>query len=205
MGPTTGEWRPMLWPGAQGGFALWGEVLMTGVMMTVASLGVVTMPAAVAAGSRHLNAYLRAERSEWAVFWRDVRAALPGGLGVGIAAVVLIAILAIDIQLAATGLLPGASVIAAVGWLGLIATAVVLLTAAGQWDPEAGWRAALMRALSQLRGDVGGAAYLAATVGFVGVCTWSLPALLIPALGCAVLALVAIPARPRRPRGPRGE
>ena len=67
-------------------------------------------------------------------------------------------------------------------------------------------RARLGRALhdrveAQLRGDLGGAAYLATTAAFVGICTWVLPALVVPALGCAALAVVAIPGRPRGPRG----
>ncbi|WP_084106077.1 hypothetical protein [Demequina sp. NBRC 110056] len=201
IGPVLHD-RPIgAWPGAVGGFALWGEVLLTGIMVTIASLGVVTAPAALAAGSRHLTRYARSESSRWALFWRDVRAALPGGIGIGAAAAVLATVLAVDISLARTGVLPAAPVVEAISWAGLLAAGTVLLAAAGQWDAHAGWRAAVMRALSQLRGDVGGAAYLASTVAFVGVCTWALPALLVPALGCAAIAVVAIPARPRRRDG----
>ena len=201
IGPVLHDRRVGAWPGAAGGFALWGEVLLTGIMVTIASLGVVTLPAALAAGSRHLTRYARSESSRWAEFWADVRAALPGGVGIGAVAAVLGTVLAVDISLARAGMLPAAAAIEAVSWLGLIAAGTVLLAAAGQWDQHAGWRAAVMRGLSQLRGDIGGAAYLVVTVAFVGVCTWALPALLVPALGCAAIATVAIPARPRRHHG----
>ncbi|MFV0632628.1 hypothetical protein [Demequina sp.] len=197
MGPVLGDRAVGAWPGAVGGFALWGEVLLTGVMVTVASLGIVTAPAALAAGVRHLMRYAKAQASPWSAFWADVRAAFVGGMGVAAAGGVVVAILVTDIRLAAAGVLPGGGVVAAAGWVGLVALSVVLLTAAGQWDPAAGWRAAFPRAMSQWRGDGGGAAYLTATVVFVGVCTWALPALLPPALGCATMAAVAIPARPR--------
>jgi hypothetical protein len=48
-----------------------------------------------------------------------------------------------------------------------------------------------------VRADVAGALYVVATAVFVGVATWALIPLFIPAIGCAALAVVAIPARAR--------
>ena len=201
FGPTRAGWVPHAWPGAHGGFTLWGEVLLTGIMITLAALPLVTAPAAAAAGARHLTKHLRGEASPWADFWSDVKAGALGGAALALVTAVIATVLVVDIQLAGTGLLPGATAIAVIGWLGLTALAVVVMAAIGQWDPDGGWQSAVLRGLAQLRGDLGGAAYLASTAGFVGVATWALPALLVPALGCAALAIVAIPARPRKGDG----
>ncbi|HEX5729580.1 MAG TPA: hypothetical protein VFX99_09150, partial [Microbacterium sp.] len=88
--------------------------------------------------------------------------------------------------------------IAVVGWVGLAVVAVVLLSAAGGWSREAGWRAALRNAPAALVADLRGMLFLAAAAALVCVLTWVLVPLVIPALGCAALAVVAIPARRRR-------
>ena len=196
-GPTLDERPPARFPGATGAFALFGEVLLTGVLVTIAGVAVVTLPAALAAGIRHLRRYLHAEASPVRFFWRDVRSALPGGLLVGLAGVLLAGLLLLDIDLAGSGMLPGGPVIAVIGWTGLVLAAVALLSAASAWSPERGWRAALSGVPATLRADLRGALFLAATAGFVGIATWMLVPLIVPALGCAALAVVAIPERRR--------
>ena len=196
-GPTLDERPPARFPGATGAFALFGEVLLTGVLVTIAGIAVVTLPAALAAGIRHLRRYLHAEASPVRFFWRDVRSALPGGLLVGLAGVLLAGLLLLDIDLAGSGMLPGGPVIAVIGWTGLVFAAVALLSAASAWSPERGWRAALSGVPAMLRADLRGALFLAATAGFVGIATWMLVPLIVPALGCAALAVVAIPERRR--------
>jgi len=196
-GPTLGDRPAARFPGATGAFALFGEVLLVGLLMMIAGLAIVTLPAALAAGIRHLRRYLSAEASPAREFWLDVRRALPGGLVVGFAALVLALILALDIDLAGSGVLPGGAAVAVVGWVGLVVVAVALLAAAGAWTPERGWRGAIRVVPAVVAGDVRGALYLAATGVFVGIATWALVPLIIPALGCAALAVVAIPARRR--------
>jgi hypothetical protein len=229
-GPTLEERDAPRFPGAAGAFALFGEVLMVGLLITIAGLAIVTLPAALAAGIRHLRRYVAAEASPAALFWQDVRKALPGGLVVGVVSVVLTLLLLFDIDLAGSGALPGGGVIAIVGWLGLAAVAVAVLAAAGAWTPEGGsapanrgsgaeprygsapanrgsvakpqrgWRAAVRSIPHTVAADIAGALYLAATAFFVGVATWMLVPLVVPALGCAALAVVAIPTRRRRAR-----
>jgi len=196
-GPTRDDHTVARFPGATAKFALLGEVLLVGVLVTLVGILVVTLPAALAAGTRHLRRYIRAEGSSLGLFFRDVRTALPGGLAIGAGAALLAAVLALDIVIASSGLLPGGALMAVVGWVGLLALSVVLLATAGLWSPQAGWRAALRALPRSLADDVPGALYLAATGVFVGVATWALVPLVIPALGCAALAVVAIPERPR--------
>ncbi|HWM15882.1 MAG TPA: hypothetical protein VNP97_04780 [Microbacterium sp.] len=196
-GPT-GEDRMARFPGAKGGFSLFGEVLMIGILVTLIGLPLITLPAALAAGIRHLRRYVHAEDSRLGLFWHDLRAGLLGGIVVGALAVVLTLILLLDIDLAGSGALPGGPFIAAVGWVGLAVVGVTVLTSAAAWTPETSWRSAVRGVPGAVRRDLRGALYLVATVAFVCVVTWALPPLLIAGLGCAALAAVAIPERPSR-------
>lgn len=196
-GPT-GEAPVGRFPGATSGFALFGEVLMVGLLVTVASLLVVTVPSALAAGCAHLRRFLRAEDSRAVLFWRDFRLSLRGGALIGVGAVVLTLLLLLDIDLAKSGMLPGGAVVEFVGWAGLVALAVGLLTAASLWSASGRWGVAVRQVPGVLAGDVGGAVYLLATIGFVVAVTWALAPLIVAGLGCAVLAVVALPERPRR-------
>ncbi len=186
-------------PGAIGAFALLGEVLLTGVLVTVAALPVITLPAALAAGSGHLRRHLRAESTSVGAFVGDYLAALRGGWLIGLVAAIATGVLLLDLDLAASGALPGGAAIAVVGWVGLAAVALAVCLASAGWSRRTGWRHAIARTPREVRRDPVGALYLLAAVGLVGVCTWALAPLLVPALGCLVLALVATPQR-RAPR-----
>ena len=196
-GPTLEERPVARFPGAGAKFALFGEVLLTGLLIALVGILIITLPAGLAAGIRHLRRYINAEASPLSSFWRDVRRALPGGLAVGLAGTVLAAILVLDVTLAGSGLLPGGAAIAVIGWAGLVVGAVALLAAAGVWTPQLGWRAAVRGVPATIRADLRGALFLASTAIFVGVATWMLVPLIVPALGCAALAVVAIPERRR--------
>lgn len=200
-GPTVDERPPARFPGASARFALFGEVLLTGLLITVVGLAIVTLPAGLAAGIRHLRRFVAAEDSRIALFWGDVRRALLPGALVGVGALTLSLILLLDIDLARSGFLPGGAVVELVGWAGLALIALVLLAAAGAWTPERGWRGALGAVPALVRTDLTGTLYLIATAGFVGVVTWALVPLFVPAIGCAALAVVAVPTRRRRTRG----
>ncbi|WP_295575435.1 DUF624 domain-containing protein [uncultured Microbacterium sp.] len=197
-GPTLAERPPARFPGASAAFALFGEVLQVGLLITLVSLPVVTLPAALAAGIRHLRRFVAAEASPISAFWADVRRALVPGSLVGLVATVLALVLLLDIDLARSGLLPGGAVVEVVGWIGLAVVSVVVLAAAGAWTPERGWRAALRAVPGHLRADIAGAGYLVAAAGFVVILTWMLPPLVIGGLGCAALAVISVPTRRRR-------
>lgn len=200
-GPTLEERSPARFPGATAAFGLLGEVLLIGLLVTIASLPIVTLPAALAAGIRHMRRFIAAEHAPIAGFWRDAaRAALAGSV-VGLVGAVVAGILLLDIDLARSGFLPGGIVIEVVGWTGLAVLALAILLAAARWSPETGWRDAVRAIPSAARADPAGAVYLVATAGFVVVVTWVLPPLFIAAIGCAVLAVVAVPQRPRRRAG----
>lgn len=197
-GPTRDGWEAPANPGATARFGLFGEVLTTGLLVTLVGLAIVTLPVGLAAGIRHLRRFVAADDSRTALFWADVRRGLAGGAVVGAASALIGAVLAIDIVLARSGALPGGGAVEVVGWAGLGILAVAVFTAAAAWTPEAGWLTAVRAVPSAVRADAVGTLYVAATAVFVGVTTWALAPLFIPAIGCAALALVAIPARRRR-------
>jgi hypothetical protein len=198
MGPSLPGREPGRWPGATAGFALFGEVLFVGVVVALLSLPLVTLPLALAVGTRHLRLYLQARkaglRDLLGEFGRGLLRSLPVGLGTVFVTLALL----VYLVLAGDRVIPFAEAVTVVAWLGLAVLAVVVLVAAYLWSPELGWRAALRAVPAFVRADLGGAAYLLAAAALVAVVTWQLVPLVIPGLGCLVLALVAIPERPRR-------
>ena len=67
-------------PTARERFALFAECLLTGVWIALAALPLVTYPAALAAGARHLRRHLAHERGGWREFTADFRTVHPAGL-----------------------------------------------------------------------------------------------------------------------------
>lgn len=194
-GPTRDQ--PPANPGAIGAFALLGEVLLAGIIVTVLSIPIVTIPAALAAGIRHVRRFVRAEGSPMSALWRDALRALPGGVVTGIVVAALAAVLAVDILLAGSGGLPGGEAIAAAGWAIAALAGGALLLASAAWSPESGWLNAVRSIPGAVQADPVGALYTVTAAAFVGVAAWMLVPLAVPALGCAVLAAVAIPSRRR--------
>lgn len=197
-GPTAPGFVPAANPGATARFGLFGEVLTVGLLIAVVSLGIVTLPIALAAGIRHLRRFVAAEGSQTALFWEDIRVGILPSLVVGVPAMLIGAVLTVDVVLAGSGMLPAGEVVGVVGWAGLVALATALLLAAGAWSPSRGWVAAVRAVPAIVRADAAGAAFIAAAAVFVGVVTWALIPLFIPGVGCAALAVVAVPVRRRR-------
>jgi len=197
-GPVGEDFEAGPNPGATAKFGLFGEVLTIGLLITLVSLAVVTLPIALAAGIRQLRRFVAAEDSRAALFWEDVRAGILPSLAVGVPAALIGAVLTVDVVLARSGALPGGEIVGVVGWAGLVVLAAGVLLAAGAWSPSTGWPAAVRVVPGLVRADAVGALYITATAVFVGVVTWALAPLFIPAIGCAALAVVAVPARRRR-------
>jgi hypothetical protein len=180
-----------------GGFALFGEMLLTGVVVTLLALPVLTLPAALAAGIRHLRRYVDEEAAPYATLWRDARAAAAGAAAVALAALLGAAAAVFAIGLAGADPTPAGTVMAAVGWLalGIIATAVVL--SAGAWTPDGGWRTAVHGLRDQLDADPAATLHVFVAVALAAVVTWQFLPLLAPALGVVAFAVVAVQRRSR--------
>src|SRR5690606_8459451 len=121
-----------------------------GILVALCSIPLVTMPAALTAGIRHLRRYLQARDARVAEFFGDVRRALlPGGIVVGVAAVVVVGMLVLQVVVVPGTGLPGADAVVVLA-IGLALVVLVLLClACANWAPSRGWRHALGTAVQR--------------------------------------------------------
>ncbi|WP_338899281.1 hypothetical protein WBG99_29955 [Streptomyces sp. TG1A-60] len=178
-------------------FALFAECLLTGVWIALASLPLVTYPAAFAAGSRHLRRRTAHERGGWREFVADFRTAVRGGWLVGLAGWAAFAVVWVDVQAVRAGI-PGGPLVGAVGVLALIGAVVAGLRAAAAWQPGAAWRALLGAAGRRTVLDPAGSFLLVGGLAVVASSAWFVAPLAVPVLGAVAAAAVAVEERYRR-------
>ncbi|WP_198539276.1 hypothetical protein [Streptomyces graminilatus] len=177
-------------------FAVFAECLLTGVWIAVACLGVVTYPAAFAAGSRHLRRRTTHVGGGWREFVADFRAALRGGWAVGLAGWAVALAVRVDILAARAGI-PGGTFAGAVGVFALLGVAVALLRAAAVWTPGAAWRALLADAGRRTARDPAGSFLVVCGLAVVALSAGFLAPLAVPVLGAVAAAAVAVEERHR--------
>lgn len=178
-------------------FGVFAECLLTGVWIAVASLGVVTFPAAFAAGARHLRRRTGHEGGGWREFVGDFRTAVRGGWVAGLAGWVAAGLVWVDVQAARAGL-PGGPLVGAVGLFALIGAVVAGLRAAAVWQPGAAWPALLAEAGRRTVLDPAGSFLLVGGVVLVVCSALLIAPLAIPVLGAVAAAAVAVEERYRR-------
>ncbi|MFF5536176.1 hypothetical protein ACFY71_27470 [Streptomyces cinerochromogenes] len=178
-------------------FGIFAECLLTGVWIAVASLGVVTYPAAFAAGARHLRRRAAHRGGGRREFTTDFRSALRGGWAVGVAGWVAAGLAWVDVQAVRAGL-PGGPLVGAVGLFALIGLAVAGLRAAAVWAPGERWRVLLAGAARRTVRDPAGSFLLVG--GAVLTCCSALliAPLAVPVSGAVAAAAVAVEERYRR-------
>ncbi|GAA3506711.1 hypothetical protein GCM10019016_138260 [Streptomyces prasinosporus] len=177
-------------------FAVFAECLLTGVWIAVACLGVVTYPAAFAAGARHLRRRTTHRGGGLREFAADFRTAVRGGWAVGLAGWAVAAAVWVDVLAARAGL-PGGPLVGAVGVLALIGAAVALLRAAALWAPGTTWRALLADAGRRTVLDPAGSFLVVCGPAVVALSAWFVPPLAVPVLGAVAAAAVAVEERYR--------
>jgi hypothetical protein len=178
-------------------FAVFAECLLTGVWIAVASLGMVTYPAAFAAGARHLRRRTGHRAGGLREFAADFRAALRGGWAVGLAGWTAAALAWLEVRAVRAGL-PGGPPVGAAGLFALIGLAVAGLRAAAVWAPGERWRTLLAEAGRRTVRDPAGSFLLVG--GAVLICCSALliAPLAVPVLGAVTAAAVAVEERYRR-------
>ncbi|MGC9437086.1 hypothetical protein [Streptomyces sp. WG5] len=179
------------------GFALFAECLLTGVWIAVASLPLVTYPAAFAAGARHLGRRLAHERGGWREFTADFLVAVRRGWLVGLAGWAALAAVWVDVQAVRSGL-PGGPFVGAVGVSALIGAAVAGLRAAAAWRPGASWRSLLAQAGRRTVLDPAGSFLIVGGLAVVVCSAWFSAPLAVAVLGAVAAAAVAVEERYRR-------
>jgi hypothetical protein len=180
-------------------FGLFSETLLTGVVVAVLSVPVLTLIPALAAGTAHLHRYTAARTSTIRMLLTDFAAAWRELWPIAFGAVMLVGMLVVNAALLAAGAVPG-GVPLAVLMSGLAITAgIVCLRVAGRW-----WLARLpardaLRAAAQASiSDVGGSALVALAVGMCVVLAWMLVPLAVLAPGLLALALLVVEQRADR-------
>ncbi|CAL9319243.1 hypothetical protein [Streptomyces sp. SudanB182_2057] len=188
-------------PRRESGFAerygVFAESLLTGVWIAVACLGVVTYPAAFAAGARHLRRRTAHQGGGWREFTTDFRRALRGGWAVGAVGWVAAAVAWLDVRAVRAGL-PGGPLVGAVGLLALLGLAVAGLRAAAVWAPGERWRTLLADAGRRTVRDPAGSFLLVAGAALTCCSALLIAPLAVPVLGAVAAAAVAVEERHRR-------
>lgn len=179
-----------------GGFSLFADMLLVGLLTALASLPVLTAPAAFGAAAAVLRrAALDGGPVELRAFGRELRTHLtPTSLAGGVVLPAVAALIAVDLALVGAGL-PGAGAVAPAVALVALGTLVVAVRAAAL-GPAGGGVA--VRSLYASLVDVRGSVLLAAAVLVAAVLAWSVP-LLIPLLP-GPLAFAAAAVRMRADR-----
>ncbi|MGY5054861.1 hypothetical protein ACWDFR_12385 [Streptomyces sp. 900105755] len=181
-------------------FGVFAECLLTGVWIAVASLGVVTYPAAFAAGARHLRRRTGQVRGGWREFVADFRLAVRRGWLLGLAGWGAVAAAWMDVQAVRAGL-PGGPLVGAVGLFAVIGLVVAGLRAAAVWAPGDRWRALLTAAGRRTVLDPGGSLLLVGGAVLVVCSALLIAPLAVPVLGAVAAAAVAVEERHRRRHG----
>ncbi|WP_053171315.1 hypothetical protein [Streptomyces sp. SBT349] len=177
------------------GFALFGEVVITGALVAVLSVPMVTALPALAAGTAHLRRHLTGESVRVADLLRDFGAACrslwPAALAVPAAALILLW----NLSLAQAGVIPGSGGVLAITGALLTALAVLVLRAADAWHPGLDAAGTVREAAERARGDLPGSVLLAFACGMCVVFVWMLLPLALVCGGLLSLAAVGVSLR----------
>lgn len=175
-------------------FSVFAECLLTGVWITLASLPLLTLPAALAAGAAHLRRWTGHEAGGWREFTADLRDAARRGWLVGLALLAALALLRVDLAIVRAGL-PGGRAVGAIGVLAALALAVTVLRACTAWRPGASWRTLLTSAARRTLRDPAGSLLVICGLAVIAASARLATPLAAPALGMLVAATLAAESR----------
>ncbi|MYW70388.1 hypothetical protein GTY65_41035 [Streptomyces sp. SID8379] len=170
------------------------EVLLIGLLVTIASLPVVTSLAAAGAGATLLREMTETERTPTV---RRFVALLGTSLRQPIVLLTPLAVVAVagtDLLALAAGV-PGGRPIGLLTGLALIFVVIIGVRSSAKWRPGATWRATLARAAESVPGDWRGSLMLVGAVVVLGVVVFEVPAFAPILPGLLVLAAVAVEGR----------
>ncbi|SDE17368.1 hypothetical protein [Glycomyces harbinensis] len=174
-----------------GSLALFGEMIVVGLVVTAASLPLVTAVPAIAAGVHHLDRHVTDRGDGLGEFLSAVRRAARGGLAVGAATALVVGLLGLNVALGVQGLVPGGAPLAVVSAAFAVVIAVVAVRAASLWEPSARWRELLREAAHLTTADPAGTAYILIGLGVAAVVSWMFLPLIVIAPGMLAVAMLA--------------
>lgn len=176
-------------------FALFGETLLTGIVVLVASLPIVTAVPAIVAGVRHLRRHATGESDRLLDLAADIADAVRRLWALGAVVGSVAVLLTVDVVALIVFAVPGSATVSIVLAVIVAAGAVVLLRFAGGWHPHAPVRAQLRRAAHESIADGAGSALLLLAVCSAGLLVWMFPAFLLLVGGLLCLAAYGVDAR----------
>lgn len=187
-------------------FALFSETLLAGVLVLVLSIPLVTIPAAYAAGTAHLDRHLDGRDDSVRGLWGLFKAALPGSWKLGITTAAAAVVILLNLLLAWAGQLPGRDIVLPATLVLAAGAAILLLRTASAWsDSQTSqstgkdtWRQALQTGKDISLRDWTGSLLLAAALFCAVVFVWMLAALFVVVPGTLILAAAAVKLRSRR-------
>ncbi|KIC66825.1 hypothetical protein [Pseudarthrobacter phenanthrenivorans] len=187
-------------------FALFSETLLAGVLVLVLSIPLVTIPAAYAAGTAHLDRHLNGRDDSIRGLWGLFKAALPGSWKLGITTAAAAVVILLNLLLAWVGQLPGREIVLPATLVLAAGAAILLLRTASAWsDSQTSqstgkdtWHQALQTGKDVSLRDWTGSLLLAAALFCVVVFVWMLAALFVVVPGTLILAAAAVKLRSRR-------
>ncbi|TDB78077.1 hypothetical protein [Micromonospora sp. KC723] len=183
-------------------FALFAECLTAGLLVALSILPVVTLLPALAAGCAHIRAHVDGETTAIRAFFTRAGAAYRGSLPLSLGVAAGYAVLAGDVLILRAGV-PGGALVAAACVVAAVALSVVVLRAAAAWSPGAAWTTLVRHAARRaVTGDPSGSLLLVMALGVLVVVTWQLLPLVVPMLGCLLMAAVAVERRHDRHADP---
>lgn len=179
------------------GVALFGEVLLVGVLVCLAAVPVVTVLAAAGAGSVLVRELVTEQRTpavrRFAVLLlRSLRQPV-----VTVAPVLWFAAAGLDLLALRAGL-PGGHQLGPVLLAVLAGGVLAGLRGAARWQPDRGWRRALAEGAELLVRDWSGSLLLAGALVGLGVVADQVPSFLLILPGLLVMAAVAVERRAAR-------
>lgn len=173
------------------GLADFSDCLLTGLLVALASVPVVTAAPAFAAGCRAVDrARHGSGRPLWTTFWAGFRETARGGSLFALGCLAAVVVFAVDLEVA--GSMPGAGVLGPALWLLAAVAAVVAVRTCGVVAAgEPSWRRAVVTAARETAAAPGNALLLAGAAGLAVVLVWMLPILALVVAGPLALAAVA--------------
>jgi hypothetical protein len=194
MDHVTASRSTSRFPGFAARFAVFAECLLVGVWVVLASLPLVTYPAAVAAGGRHLRRHLDHQAGGVREFLADFRAAVRHGWAVGLAGWVALWLLWLNLATVRAGL-PGGGLVGVIGVVAFLVALVTGVRAAVSWWPGASWRALLGAAARRTVLDPAGSLLLVAGFAVVVVSGRIVLPFAVPVVGAVIAGALAVEAR----------
>ncbi|MFJ8955117.1 hypothetical protein ACIRO1_33975 [Streptomyces sp. NPDC102381] len=186
--PRTGLMRRLELP---------AEVLLIGLLVTIASLPVVTSLAAAGAGAVLLREMTETERTPTVRRFAALLIASLRQPTVLLAPLAAVAVASMDLLALAAGV-PGGQAIGLLTGVALVSVVLIGIRSAAQWQPGAAWRATLVSAAESVPRDWRGSLMLVGAVVVLGVVAFEVPAFIPILPGLLVLAAVAVEARRSR-------